>query len=247
MTKALLLFASLWGWPNPRRLRGGELPNDPKQKVLGSLKASGIEIDVSKREVRMEAMVCLDDGILEYLVCLENTFEHETVFSTKCRPTLLHAALLLMGFVPNRFDPRNVLWWQSALEKKQSRVNIEVEFGRRGERVRTRIADLLLNRQDRNAKIPNTWVFTGSAFFKEDGKNRYAADRAGIVVGILPNGSSVVQFAEETGDPYQGDTLGLEANPNTIPAVGTKVKLIFTPYAEAAAAADGKSRKARAK
>lgn len=42
-----------------------------------ALKEAGIEIDAKKHEVRVDATVCLAEGILEYLVCLPDTFEHE--------------------------------------------------------------------------------------------------------------------------------------------------------------------------
>ncbi|MHC4885529.1 MAG: hypothetical protein ACYTGH_10635, partial [Planctomycetota bacterium] len=46
----------------------------------------GYSIDLAKREVRMEAEICLDQGILEYLACTPGTFEHESIVVTSAKP-----------------------------------------------------------------------------------------------------------------------------------------------------------------
>jgi len=204
----------------------GEAAQGPKENAL---KAPGIEVDIKKREARMDATVCLDAGILEYLVCLEGTFEHETVFSTRCRPSQLHLALLAIGLVPHPFRPDAGRWWETARQKQRSRVNIEVEYDQGGRKRRRRVSEFLVSRENEDGAVSDHWVFTGSVFFKHEGKNRYAADYSGVVIGIIPEGSGVIQFAEKAGVPYRGEDQGLEVNARTVPAAGTKVKLIFTP------------------
>jgi len=197
-----------------------------------TLKASGIEADIRKREVRLDATVCLSRGILEYLVCLPGTFEHEAIFTAKCRPSQLHLALLLIGLVPRAFetDPE---WWEMAREDKQALVNVSVEYELDGKPQRRRITEFLVNRERTDGKVPDRWVFTGSEFFKgNDGKSRYAADITGAVIGLIGEGAAVIQFGEKAGVPYRGEDQGLEINTDTIPAVGTKVRLIFTPHDE---------------
>jgi hypothetical protein len=201
---------------------------NPEKKPL---KLKGIEVDVPKREVRMDAAVCLDEGILEYLVCLEGTFEHETVFSTKCRPSQLHLALLMTGLVPHPFKPGGD-WWHRARARERSRVGIEVEFEQDGEKRRCSVAEFLVSRENDDGVVLDRWVFTGSVLFDHEGKSRYAADYSGIVVGIIPEGSGVIQYGERAGVPYQGDDQGMEVNARTVPAAGAKVKLVFTPHDE---------------
>ena len=46
----------------------------------------GVTVNRETREVRVEATVCLKSGILEYLVCKPNTFEHEAIFTTTTKP-----------------------------------------------------------------------------------------------------------------------------------------------------------------
>jgi hypothetical protein len=196
-----------------------------------ALKASGIEVDIQKHEVRLDATVCLSRGILEYLVCLPGTFEHESIFSAKCKPSQLHLALLAIGLVPCPFVPDEE-WWEKAQEDKQARVDIAVEYDQDGKKERRRIPEFLVNRERQDGAVPDRWIFTGSAFYKEDGRARYAADATGVVIGLILRGAAVIQLGEKVGIPYRGDDQGLEINTDTIPAVGTAVRLVFTPLAE---------------
>ena len=196
-----------------------------------ALKASGIEVDIQKHEVRLDATVCLSRGILEYLVCLPGTFEHETIFTVKCKPSQLHLALLAIGLVPRPFVPDEE-WWEKAQEDKQASVSIAVEYDQDGKKQRRRITEFLVNRERQDGAVPDRWIFTGSAFYKDEGKTHYAADVTGVVIGLIPRGAAVIQLGEKVGIPYRGDDQGLEINTDTTPAVGTEVRLIFTPLAE---------------
>lgn len=184
--------------------------------------------------MRIDATVCLDEGILEYLVCRPGTFEHETVFTTRCQPAKLHVALLAIGLVPHPFRPEGFGWWATARQKPRSRVVIEVEWEHEGTTVRRPVGTFLTNRERPDGVAATHWIFTGSAFFKHEGKNHYAADHTGVTIGIIPEGCGVVQFGERAGIPYQGEDQGLEINTETVPRVGTKVKLIFTPHRKGA-------------
>ncbi|MCY3022044.1 MAG: YdjY domain-containing protein [Planctomycetota bacterium] len=216
-------------------LGGGTCPvawgEDAEGPDAKTLKASGIELDIKKHEVRLDATVCLDRGILEYLVCLPGTFEHEAVFSTKCKPSQLHLALLAIGLVPCSFAPEEE-WWAKARENKQARVNIEVEYEQEGKKQRRRISEFLVNRERKDGVVSDSWVFTGSFFYKEDDKNHYAADSTGAVIGLWVAGASVLQYGERAGIPYRGADQGMEINTQTTPAKGTKVRLIFAPHAD---------------
>jgi len=193
-----------------------------------TIKSAGIQLDVKNREVQVEATVCLDRGILEYLVCLPNTFEHEAIFCVRCKPSVLHLSLLAVGLEPCPLDPIG-LWRGKAREQPRSRVHIEVEYEKDGKKQRSRISEFLVNRQQRDVVVPDEWVFTGSYFGRRKDKPVYAADVAGGVIGLGLEGASVMQFGEDLGNPYQSDEQGLEINTHKVPAKGTKVQLIFTP------------------
>lgn len=216
-----------------------EEESNPEAKAL---KLAGIELDVKKHEVRVDGTVCLDKGVLEYLVCLPNTFEHEAVFSIKCKPSVLHLSLLAIGLEPHAFGVGED-WWADAREQPKSRVRIEVEYEKDGKKLRRPISEFLVNRERKDGVVADSWVFTGSFFGRREDKRIYAADVTGAVIGLCQEGASVLQYGEQAGIPYQGEDQGLEVNTDTVPAVGTKVSLIFTRHEEpkGPAAKDGLS------
>lgn len=193
--------------------------------------APGLTFDAKKREVQMEAKVCLQRGVLEYLVCRQGTFEHEAVFVTTCKPSLLHATLLVIGIDPYPFMPGDGEWQQTARDHPTSRLAIDVAFEQDGKPARRRIEEFLINRGKRDRAVPDIWLFTGSSFYQEDGRNHYAADLTGAVIGLIPEGAASIQFGAQAGIPYRGEDQGLEVNTDATPAVGTKVRLLFSPHA----------------
>jgi len=207
----------------------GEAKETPLEAARRKLKAAGLEIDLKKREVRVDVTFCLAEGILEFLVCKEQTFEHETVFSTKCPPSLLRVALELVGHKPTPIGLADLIGLVPE-GKKTTRVKIDVELEENGERQRCSVNEFLVNRENEDGEVPENWVFTGSLFFERDGKKYFAADSSGILVGLLAKGAGVIEFGERLGNPYHGDDLGLELNAEVTPKVGTKAVLIFSPY-----------------
>lgn len=212
------------------------------------IKLPGITINRETLEVRIEATVCLDSGILEYVVCRPNTFEHEAIFTTGAKPELVHAALLLGGLKPTPQLPGLAeLWWAKALKQEDSRVRIEVEWKDEGVIKRVNLTSMLRNREETGddhgganpvkevaeVKVQDAWIFAGSFIHtnKESGVRVYTANLSGILVGIWPDPSTVIQYGVANGNPYEGEHQGLAVNEDCVPKVGTKVNLIFSRYA----------------
>ena len=189
--------------------------------------AEGLSVDAKNHQVRMDAVVCLRRGILEYLVCRAHTFEHESIFSTKCKSSQLHLALLVIGLEPFAYE-FDLEWPQRASAHTTSQITIEVEYTLDGVLMRQPLSAFVINREHANRKIPDHWTFAGSAFYQHEGKEYYAADSTGAVIGVTPVGASVIQFRGKLGIPYQGEDQGLEVNSENTPLAGTQVQLIFT-------------------
>lgn len=224
----------------------------PEKNVViegDEIKFPELTINRKTREVRVDASVCLDSGILEYLICLPDTFEHEAIFMTKVKPEILHAALLLVGLKPTPLPPGlEQLWWEKALKVSDSRVRIEVEWEINGKVERANITSLVRSRagndeemwggmpaeakeEEEPEEVSDSWVFTGSfVHTQKNGERVYAANFGGVVVGIWPNPSAVIQYGKENGNPYYGPNLGMEVNDEFVPEKGTKVKLVFSKY-----------------
>jgi len=235
----------------------GDAKNPGFEVTPTEVKMPGVTINRATKEVRIDAEVCLTSGILEYVICRPDTFEHESIFTTNAKPELIHAALLLCGLKPTpQLRGMHALWCEKAVKQAQSRVKIEVEWEEKGVYKRVNLTSLRRNRQDlivdagaaesekksKEPQVQDAWVFAGSFLHtnKETGKQFYAANSSGILVGIWPNPSTVIQYGLASGDPYKGKHQGLEINEERVPKVGTKVKLVFSRHARSTKKADGK-------
>ena len=224
--KGALLLTVLTAGGFAEETQGASAPADP---------FPGITVDVKNHQVSMDAKVCLRRGILEYLVCKAQTFEHEAIFSTTVIGSHLHAALLLIGSEPSAFVGEE--WTVMVKEKKPTCLALSVEYHVDGALVRKRMSEFLVHRERKDGIVPDHWMFTGSLFYENEGKSYYFADTSGAVVGLSPIGGPVVQFGDTLGVPYQGENLGTEARGDAIPEIGTKVRIIFSLLDEKAIAA----------
>jgi hypothetical protein len=80
--------------------------------------------------------------------------------------------------------------------------------------------------------VADGWVFAGS-FIRPDpdsGARIYAGNISGILVGIWPDPSTVIQYGIASGNPYEGLHNGLEIDEKRVPKLGTKVNLIFSRH-----------------
>jgi hypothetical protein len=220
----------------------------PQYKVTETeIQLPGVTISRVTSEIRLDAVACLESGILEYVVCKPNTFEHEAIFTTTAKPELVHAALLLIGVEANPQRPGLAeLWFEKALKQESSRVSVEVEWKEKGKLKRVPLASLLRKREEvepgidpeekKNLKVEEAWVFAGSFIHQnpETGEREYAGNQSGILVGIWPNPSTVIQYGISEGNPYEGKNLGMEIREDRVPKIGTKVKLVFSRFTQAA-------------
>lgn len=242
---------ALWGAAmavsgEPAQPHPGEATKEPFEVTEKEVKLPGVTIDRATLEVRIEATVCLDSGILEYVVCRPDTFEHEAIFTTSAKPELVHAALLLAKLKPTPQRHGLVdLWWEKAMKQGDSRVKIEVEWEEEGKMNRVNLTAMLRSREggedsggddgeadpaEGRGEVQDAWVFAGSFLHtnKQSGERVYAANLSGILVGIWPDPSTVIQYGIASANPYGGKGLGMEINEELVPEVGTEVKLIFS-------------------
>lgn len=200
------------------------------------IRLPGVTIDRTTREVRIDGTACLESGVLEYVVCRPGTFEHEAIFTTGAKPEVVHAALLLTGLHPTpQLRGLTELWWEKAMQREESRVKIEVEWTEEGTKKRVNLTTMLRSREagaeaTRQVEVQDAWIFAGSFIQgnRETGERVYAANLSGILVGIWPDPSTVIQYGLPSGNPYEGKDLGMEINEDAVPKVGTKVQLIFS-------------------
>lgn len=68
-------------------------PLNPQATVL---------LDKPGRRLVLKGEVCLREGVLEMLVCLKRTKEHESIFAVDTKAQIVHAGLIALGFEPGR-------------------------------------------------------------------------------------------------------------------------------------------------
>lgn len=77
----------------PNSQGGPPVPLNPQQTVL---------LDKANGKLILKGEVCLREGVLEMLVCLKRTKEHEAIFSVDTPARVVHAGLLALGFEPGK-------------------------------------------------------------------------------------------------------------------------------------------------
>jgi hypothetical protein len=222
----------------PANGEGGKaeaLQPDPTWKELGR----SLWFDPKARRVILRAKVVLREGVLEHLICLKGTKEHEAILATDAVANKIHAALLATGAEPGhpvRFLPKFE-------PPAGSAIGIEFTWRQDG---KIQKSDARQWVRDEKAKAPLAidWVFAGSDLYEDPvtKKTHYAADE-GDVITVANFGSAILDLpiASSASD---ADRVFV-TNTEKIPAVGTEVFVSLGPRpskAKEKPAADAKPR-----
>ena len=138
------------------------------------------------------------DVYLEVIVCAVDSREHESLVATRAKASDIHAALLAAGFysgapgawidagpskptgdplrieliVPSQPDlPTDPKAWIRSVEREQSLLEWEAAN-----------------------KLHSAWVFAGSRFVQRGGREVYAADGTGQIIGLHTFGSETIAW-----------------------------------------------------
>lgn len=202
----------------------------------------GVRLDRQRRIVEFDGFVPINvndpdapDVWLELVVCLVDTREHESLVATSVTPSNIHAAMLLAGFEPGApggwrpadgrivrtsptGDPVRVqLITNSSAEQRDSEKRIDDA------------ADWILDASTGEA-LPSEgtgFVFTGSSRVPFRGRDWYAADGGGVVIGLVtfadPASTAMISWGETVSDAASVDEPRWLADPNRTPPFGTAV------------------------
>jgi hypothetical protein len=86
----------------------GEGASVPPGELTPLNKAGTVLLDMKGKRLLIKSEVVLREGLLEMLVCLKQTKEHESILSVDAKAQLIHAGLMLLGAEPGspaKFDP----------------------------------------------------------------------------------------------------------------------------------------------
>lgn len=211
----------------------------------------GLTLDLEKRCVDLEAIVCLDEGMLELIACTKGTKEHESIVSITAKPMHVHTALLLLGLkngnpaMRRPIDEQRTRWMH--MEPRGDPVEVYLVFeNAAGVMAEHPIGEFVVRSKgdadglapaagddDEEVKFPNTFLFAGSHLYDNGrGQRQYLADKSGNVISISTFGDDLLCLP---GIHSNGaDELVWEVDATKLPKVGSKVTLRLRPQARPA-------------
>lgn len=216
---------------------------DP-QKVLAEMKQQfqkeGIAFDPERKTVSVPAVVNQPQDPVEYLLIHKKGKRHEAVFVTAAKPSVLNAALLLLGLVPGKNA--------SYVEKKPAPTLEEVQAGADpivvtppqgepfymtvrwkdadGKPVERCVEDLLLDRTTAKEIVDCSWIYLGGrmAQIYRNEPEVYIADFEGNLISICylsPDNHLATMAHKDARDDQNWWTT------SALPAAETAVEFVF--------------------
>ncbi len=222
------------------------LAEDPKPSVdlLAKLDLPGVKINLERKSVDVTAAVSLREGSLEFIACLANSKEHESIVVVKARPSHIHTALLLLRAKPGHpairkmvGDEDNPRWIDIPPQGSPITVSFVVP-SEDGKPIDRPISDFVARIdydsdpgapeiEDSGERLQH-FVFAGSRLYGKDGEPKtYLADTSGSVISLSTFGDELLCLPEVYANENQA--LQWEVNPKHLPEIGTEITLRLTP------------------
>ena len=202
----------------------------------------GIEVAGARDEVRVPAVITLDEGWLEVIACIEGTREHESIVVSSVVPSVVHAALLLIGVEPGR--PAG---WDSGTNTPIPPEGGELEVfvawmdPTTGEPVEHPVQDLLFT--ERSVSPPG-FVFAGSMVAPNPPSlgpgEHYVADYAGTIVGLATFGDELVAAREVLSPEEAVEPRAWRVRSGILPPPGSAATLILRRPSERSDGPEGR-------
>ncbi|MEZ6141651.1 MAG: YdjY domain-containing protein [Zavarzinella sp.] len=165
--------------PMPKPEKDPPIPE--KAKPLNAAKTLYFENIDGVRKVHVLAEVCLREGMLEVLLCKNQTKEHESILRTAVDAREIHFALVAMGAKPGsvvKFVPEFVA-------PKGPKMKISLTYHINGKLSTVAAQEWILNKKTEKA-LEHPWVFAGSRFLKDPDRPNdppfYTANNGELIV-----------------------------------------------------------------
>ncbi len=188
-------------------------------------KMAHVDVDIQKKQVRVECDQVNAQMPLEFFCCATNTQEHETVLRTLAKASHIHMGLLMLGLQPG--EPVHYIEAEKKwMPPKGAPLSISCEFEKDNKTVVVPAYRMMRNVKNKKEMPPCHWVFTGSRL-NEDG---YAADMTGYTVTVVNFDMALIDVPELASS--SNEKLEWEYNPDLCPKKGSKVTMIIEPARE---------------
>ncbi len=233
---------------------GAEPPVSPVSPVsppplAPSVKLPGLSIDVVKRQVDVDATICLTNGALELIACTKDSKEHESIIVVGARASHIHAALLLLGAkagspaMRRPLDGDNIRW----LDIPPSGDLIDIFLvcpDAEGKMVERPLSDFVCRTDEDEdeeepaakaaaKKFPSSFLFAGSLMRKNaEGPAEYLAESSGNIISIATFGDELLCLPDI--ESQENGSLLWQIDTTHLPKLGTKVTLRLRPQKQPA-------------
>jgi hypothetical protein len=186
-----------------------------------------LQVNVAKKQIRVECEAINAEEKLEFLVCATGTKEYESVLRSRARPSHLHLALLMLGLepgVPVKFNEAENRW----IPPRGPELKLSCEFQRDGKTLSMPASQLMRSTKDKKAMPEVNWVFAGAPTL---GDGVYAADVTGYLITVVNFEHTVIDIPQVRSN--KNESLEWEINPEVVPKRNTRVWLIIEPAKQA--------------
>lgn len=203
---------------------------DPPKKAITVGPNVVVEFNGSKRQVVVEAVVCLNKGPLEGLLTRKMKKEHEYILAGDFDARHIHTALELAGAKAGK----TVQFAPKYLPASGTRIAISLSYDKGGKTVTVPAKDWI--RDHKTSKpLAMDWVFGGSRHIPNPegvGKPDFYVANYGDVICLCNMDSAMLDLPIIS--PKKFDDRVYEATTEAIPPIGTKVRVIFEIIADKA-------------
>lgn len=213
-------------------------PSEPAQPHAAGLVElfPHIRLDAEQRFIEFDGFVpidCHDPSTpivyLEVIACARDSKEHEALVATDAKPSLIHAALLMLGLEPG--SPGRWTMEDGVLISHKptgSALSVTIAWRRGEEWVEAPAQDWVTTIEGashplRQAADSRSWLFAGSRMVTWRGAEFYDADGTGVIIGLTTFGSEVIAWHEVFSHDSTVQTPEWIADAKHVPPVMTPV------------------------